>query len=185
MEVTDLKDVWQLPYRPALVDAPAGLHLSLSRARALCLFRKTPQEGRAACRAPQTLPRAVLATKPTSHDNMCVCLSGKPRFPQHCMDQHCFTTFSSSTSDITGLSQVCKDRFCKDLAYDVPRHPPDHLFPPWNAKGGQCNPAAEPAARQEGQHVEPPVTSVPLGKELPALLLIKPTGKRGGSSPLS
>lgn len=108
MEATDLKDVLQLPYRPALVDAPAGLHLSLSGATALHLSREIPQEGRAACRALQTLPRAVLATKPTSHDNMCVCLSGKACFPQHCTDQHCFTTFSSSTGYITGLSQVCK-----------------------------------------------------------------------------
>lgn len=74
METTDLKDVLQLPSRPALVDAAAGLHRSLSGATALRLFRKTPQEGRAACRALQTLPRAVLATKPTSRDNMCVCV---------------------------------------------------------------------------------------------------------------
>lgn len=157
MEATDLKDVLQLPSRPALVDAAAGLHLSLSGATALRLFRKTPQEGRAVCRALQTLPRAVLATKPTSCDNMCVCLSGKPCFPQHCMDQRCFTTFSSSTSYTTGLS-----RFCKDLAFDVPRHPPDHLFPPWKAMGGQRNPAAEPARKPaaEGRHMEPLVTSV-------------------------
>lgn len=33
--------------------------------------------------------------------------------------------------------------------------------------------------------MEPPVTSVPLDKELPAPLLTKPMAKRGGSSPLS